>query len=165
MLQPHHFCHPVTRSDSISNTEVEGAHMKVFLDTMIFLHYRSLEQLNLAEILGPPPHNVLVPRITLRELDKHKNTHRSSRIQERARKVLQKIERWVKGEEIRLGVSAEFLSAMPMVDYEKLGLNPDWSDDILIATVFQFNMTFGHIKILTILSCSTIMLPWIKERF
>lgn len=112
--------------------------MKVFLDTMIFLHYRSLDQLNLAEILGTPPHTVLVPRITLRELDKHKNTHRSSRIQERARKVLQKIERWVKGEEIRLGVSVEFLSAMPMVDYEKLGLNPDWSDDILIATVFQY---------------------------
>lgn len=112
--------------------------MKVFFDTMIFLHYRSLDQLDLAQIIGPPPHTLLVPRITLRELDKHKNTHRSTRIQERARKVLKKIESWTEGSEVRPGVSAEFLSAMPLVDYAKLGLNPDWSDDLLIATVLQY---------------------------
>ena len=112
--------------------------MKVFFDTMIFLHYRSLDQLNLTQILGPSPHTLLVPRITLRELDKHKNTHRSNRIQERARKVLKKIEAWTGGDEVRPGVSADFLSAMPMVDYAKLRLNPDWSDDLLIATVLQY---------------------------
>jgi len=112
--------------------------MKVFFDTMIFLHYRSLDQIDLTQILGPPPHTLLIPRITLRELDKHKNTHRSNRIQERARKVLKKIEAWAGGNEVRTGVSAEFLSVIPMVDYAKLGLNPDWNDDILIATVLQY---------------------------
>jgi ubiquitin-protein ligase len=112
--------------------------MKVFFDTMVFLHYRNLDQVDLTQVLGPPPHTVLVPRITLRELDKHKNTHRSSRIQDRARKILKKIEAWTGGTNIRPGVSAEFLSAMPLVDYASLGLNPDWSDDILIAATFKY---------------------------
>jgi predicted ribonuclease YlaK len=112
--------------------------MKVFFDTMIFLHYRSLDQLDLTQILGPSPHTLMVPRITLRELDKHKNAHKLARIQARARKVLKKIEAWSGGEEVRPGISAEFLAAMPIVDYAKLGLNPDWSDDLLIATVLQY---------------------------
>lgn len=126
----------------IAQTDVNGVLMKVFFDTMIFLHYRSLEELCLIDILGPPPHIVLVPRITLRELDKHKNTHSSSRIQERARKMLKKIERWAAGEEIRPGVSMEFLAGIPAVDYRKLGLNPDWSDDVLIASVLQYKADY-----------------------
>lgn len=105
---------------------------------MVFLHYRSLNELDLVDLLGPPPHTILVPRITLRELDKHKNTHSSSRIRERARKMLKKIERWAAGEEIRPGVSMEFMAGIPTVDYQKLGLNPDWSDDVLIASVLQY---------------------------
>ena len=47
--------------------------MKVFFDTMVFLHYKSLDELDVVDVLGPPPHTVLVPRVTLRELDKHKD--------------------------------------------------------------------------------------------
>ena len=112
--------------------------MKVFFDTMIYLHYKSLDQLDFAGILGSGPHDVLVPRITLRELDKHKNTHKSSRVQDRARRVLQKLERWAGGEEVRPGVCAEFLPAIPAVEYAKLGLKPEWSDDVLVATVLQY---------------------------
>lgn len=114
--------------------------MKVFFDTMMFLHYKSPDQLDFGGIFGPPPHTIVIPRITLRELDKHKNTHKSGRIQERARNVLKKIERWTAGAEVRPGVSAEFVSAMPAVDYAKLGLNPDWSDDLLIAAVLQYKV-------------------------
>jgi hypothetical protein len=112
--------------------------MKVFFDTMIYLHYRSIDELDLVAVLGPPPHTILVPRITLRELDKHKNTHSSSRLRERARKTLKKIERWAAGEEIRPGVFMDFLAAMPTVDYQRLGLNPEWNDDVLIASVLQY---------------------------
>ncbi len=107
---------------------------------MIYLHYKSLDQLNFDELFGTPSLTVLMPRITLRELDLQKNTHRSSHIQERARKMLQMIERWVEGKEIRPGVSLEFLPSMPTVDYAKLGLNPNWGDDILIATILQYQI-------------------------
>ncbi len=127
-----------SHSVGIATTDANGVQMKVFFDTMVFLHYRSLDELNLVDVLGPPPHTVLVPRVTLRELDKHKNTHSSSRIRERARKMLKKIEQWAAGEEIRPGVSMEFLAGMPTMDYQKLGLNPDWSDDVLIASVLQY---------------------------
>ncbi len=112
--------------------------MKAFIDSMVYLHYRSIEHIDLAAVLGVKTVSLIIPRITLRELDKHKNTHRSGKIRDRARKVLQKIERWTAGEEVRPGVSAEFLPVTPSVDYAKLGLNPDWNDDVLIATVFQY---------------------------
>jgi hypothetical protein len=112
--------------------------MKVFIDSMVYLHYRSIEQIDLALLFGVESVSVVIPRVTLRELDKHKNTHRSSKIRDRAQKVLQKIERWTAGQELRPGVSAEFLPLIPSVDYAKLGLNPDWNDDVLIATIFQY---------------------------
>ncbi len=111
--------------------------MKIFFDTMIFLHYRNLEEIDFNQIFGPPPHTVLIPRITLRELDKHKNTHSSSRIRERARKMLKKIEQWSGGVEILPGVSVEFLKGVPQVHYPELGLNSEWNDDVLIASVIQ----------------------------
>jgi len=112
--------------------------MKVFFDTMVFLHYRSVEEINLDDLLGPPPHTIVLPRITLRELDKHKNTHSSSRIRERARRMLKKIERWAAGEQVRPGVTLEFVARVPTLDYSSLGLNADWADDVLIASVLQY---------------------------
>lgn len=112
--------------------------MKVFFDTMIFLHYRSVDELEMADLLGSPTYTIVMPRITLRELDKHKNTHNSSRIRERARKLLKKVEQWSTGEEIRPGVAMELMASLPTVDYTGLGLNPDWSDDVLIASVLQY---------------------------
>lgn len=112
--------------------------MKVFFDTMVFLHYRSIDELNLDDLLGPSPHTIIMPRITLRELDKHKNTNSSSRIRERARKMVKKIEQWAAGEQIRPGVAMEFMARIPAVDYSTLGLNPDWCDDVLIASVLQY---------------------------
>lgn len=112
--------------------------MIVFFDTMVYLHYRSVEEINLDEFLGPPPHTIIVPRISLRELDKHKNSHRLSRIRARAKKVLINIEQWASGEPVRPGVAMEFMSAFPTLDFNSLGLNRDWADDILIASIFEY---------------------------
>ena len=114
--------------------------MKVFLDTMVYLHYKSIDELNLTEFLGSSSYTIILPRITLRELDKHKNTHNSDRIRNRARKLLKKIERWSQGEIVRPGVQMEFFSSKAIVDFDKHGLNRDWPDDILIAAVLQYNL-------------------------
>jgi hypothetical protein len=106
---------------------------------MVYLHYRSLEDLDLPALLSAESVTVVVPRITLRELDKHKNTHQLSRIRDRARRILQKIEKWTAGSTpIRPGVVAEFYPGTPSINYAEHGLNPEWSDDVLIASVLQY---------------------------
>lgn len=55
----------------------------IVLDTMVFLHYQPLEKINFADILGSANHVVVIPLITLNELDQHKNTHQNPQIRER----------------------------------------------------------------------------------
>jgi len=115
--------------------------MKVFIDSMVYLHYRNLEELDLPTMLCTQGVSIVVPRITLRELDKHKNMHPLSRIRNRARRILRKIERWTaEGKEVRPGVSAEFFPTAPAIDFARHGLNPNWNDDMLIASVLQYKL-------------------------
>ena len=113
--------------------------MHIFLDTMIFLHYRSIKEIDFLSLLGTDKIIIVIPRITIRELDKEKNTHKQTRIRERAKKVLHKIEKWMQGEEsIKDGVSVLYYDSIPTILFEKYGLNPSWSDDFLLATIMQY---------------------------
>ena len=125
--------------------------MKVFLDCMIYLHYRSVEELDLPSLLAAESVAIVIPRITLRELDKQKNTHPSSKVRDRARRVLKKIEQWTGGEaSVRQGVSVEFFPVVPTIDYEKLGLNLQWSDDVLIATILEYQKIHSGTRVVLI---------------
>ena len=129
--------------------------MRVFIDCMVYLHYRNLEDLDLPSMLRNDNVFVVVPRITLRELDKHKNTHSSSRIRDRARRILQKIERWTTERgNVRPGMSAEFFPATPSIDYARYGLNPEWSDDILIASVLHYKKDHPEEEVILIIQDS-----------
>lgn len=117
--------------------------MKVFIDCMIYLHYQSIKAIDLPSILSCKNLSIMIPRITLRELDKHKNTHPSQRIRDRAQRVLKEIEKWISGDEkVRHGVSVEFYTLMPTIDYAQYGLKSDWNDDILIATILQYKKDY-----------------------
>ena len=111
----------------------------VFIDTMIFLHYKAVEEINFPELFNVDKISILVPRITLRELDEQKNIHTQSKIRERAKKVLKKIEEWIKTENpIRPNVNIKYYSSIPNIDFEKHGLNQNWNDDFLLATILQY---------------------------
>ena len=71
--------------------------MKLFLDSMLYLHYRAVEEIDLCAQFRTDTLTVVIPRIVLRELDKHKTTHPSSKVRERARRILKKIEQWTTG--------------------------------------------------------------------
>lgn len=114
--------------------------MKLFLDTMVFLHYRSIDEIDLFKLFESSDLTVVIPRITLRELDRHKVSVHSRRIQGRARMALKKIERWSNGGQVRKGISATFFPKLPTFDYSLYGLNPEWSDDILIGTILQYKL-------------------------
>jgi PIN domain len=111
----------------------------VFLDTMIFLHCADLESIDFTEVLGTDSVTIVVPRITIRELDGHKTNHTSSRIRNRARSALTKIELLVAdAKPIRPNVSLQLMNGLPQVDYAGLGLEPAWNDDQLIASALTF---------------------------
>ncbi|KPJ72399.1 MAG: hypothetical protein AMS14_07805 [Planctomycetes bacterium DG_20] len=77
MASGRHCCRP---REARSDDESKVLEMDVFLDTMILLHYRPLDELDLPRIVGTDQVVVVVPRITLRELDRHKNIHTSRRV-------------------------------------------------------------------------------------
>lgn len=81
---------------------------------------------------------ILVPRVTFKELDKHKATHSSSRTRERARQSLKFLEsKIISGDPVRDNVSIQFLPNMPQIDLSQHGLNPAWNDDLLIASILE----------------------------
>jgi rRNA-processing protein FCF1 len=112
--------------------------LRVFLDTMIYLHHKPVEQLALPEFLGTEVVRIVVPRITLRELDRHKDAHSSQKIRNRARRILRDIEKWTSDEDdIRAGVSMELSMDVPVDSCRELGLNVHWNDDLLLASVLR----------------------------
>ena len=58
----------------------------LFLDTNIYLHYIDVEQINWNKIVGDADITIVVPRITLREIDQHKDQSRG-KIQKRAKAI------------------------------------------------------------------------------
>jgi rRNA-processing protein FCF1 len=109
-----------------------------FLDTMIYLHYRPVAEIDWQRVLGAARVDIVVPRIIIRELDRHKNNRASSRISERARRTLAWLEQAVEGGEVRPGVRVRRWGRSPGVDYTALGLNPTWNDDELVASILDF---------------------------
>ena len=113
----------------------------VFFDAMVFLHCLSIHQMNIPELLGASTIALVVPRVTLQELDKHKNTHELRKIRDRASESLKMIKSCMESStrELRSGVRLE-LVARPSRDFEQHGLNIDWPDDQLVANVLKFKM-------------------------
>lgn len=114
----------------------------IFLDTMVFLHYKSIDQVDFDRLFNVDKVIILIPRITLRELDKQKNTNPKPSIRSRAKKSLSNIEKWLKSNEpIRENVFVEYYSNMPNdVNFKFHGLNENWNDDVLLATVLQYKL-------------------------
>src|SRR5215469_18533316 len=73
---------------SITDREISKI---VFIDTMVFLHFQSFDQLDWPAILNAKQVKVVVPAITIREINKHKDSHSLQKIRERAQTVIRKL--------------------------------------------------------------------------
>ena len=106
---------------------------------MIYLHCVPIEQIDFCQIFGVDSVTIHVPRVTLKELEKHKDSHSSARTRNRSRSVLSSMETKIsEGQPVRDGVDIKFAPRFPDIDFAKHDLNPAWNDDVLIATVLQF---------------------------
>ena len=54
--------------------------MIVFLDTMIYLHYKSLEEIDFVDLLNADIVKIVIPRITIKELDKEKSAQKAIKV-------------------------------------------------------------------------------------
>jgi rRNA-processing protein FCF1 len=116
-----------------------------FLDTMIFLHYQPIEQIDWLAMTSEPQVEIVVPRVTIQELDEQKNINPSHKVRERAKRVLKNLEKWFESPTavIRPGVQVRYYGRSPSIDHEKYGLKPTWRDDILIATILEYKTQQG----------------------
>jgi hypothetical protein len=109
-----------------------------YFDTMMFLHFQKLDQLDLAQLLGDEDITIRIARVTITELDEQKNSHPSSKIRDRARSILHSIEEWTTDEGHRLpnGARIVLCEESPANDRDAQ-FKANWADDQLIASILS----------------------------
>ncbi len=108
-----------------------GKHL--FLDTNVYLHYRPVDQLEL-ERFGEGC-TLVVPRVILGELNKHKDSHSSKTIRDRARAICKSIHRWSDSGTVYGSLAFEFdiRTSSP----QEHGLDPSSCDDRFLSDILE----------------------------
>lgn len=120
----------------------------LFVDTMLFLHFKSIDQVDWKGLMkgsgiDTDGLHIVIARVTTRELDKHKNTHKSQTIRERAGKALKQIERWREDTKeaalptLRGDIPVIVSAFYDVVDFEAYRLQRASADDELIAAMLS----------------------------
>ena len=112
----------------------------LFLDSMVYMHYKPIEDVDWLAEASADQVTIVVPRVTLKELDKHKNTHSSTRIRDRVAGILKRLEKYLPaGFDLRPRVSIRrYQKLATNAELEAKGLNADWADDVLIGTALLY---------------------------
>lgn len=114
----------------------------VFLDTNVFLHYEMFDQINWLNETDAKQVLIVVPPVTIRELQRQKDSPRSNqRIRDRAGKVLIELGDLFSETSIaslRDGVSIFLEAREAIVDYQKYMLDRDTQDDQLTASILMY---------------------------
>ncbi len=110
----------------------------IFLDTNIYLHCTQVQDVPWPELLHTSTVQLIVPYITVKELDEQKDTNRQRHLRDRAERALHYIETWTASPtDIRKNVSVKYYPTTP-IDFGKHRLNLERADDYLIATILQY---------------------------
>lgn len=108
----------------------------IFLDTNIFLHFKFFDQIKWNEIVNDNFTIMLAPTV-IDELDKHKR-NTNSKIANRAKKVLNKIDQILETEGVK-PYPIEYISQKPKsTTLSKFNLQREEQDDCIIATILEF---------------------------
>ena len=113
---------------------------RIFVDTNIFLHYQPIEDIPWKDVVDAEEAVICIAPIVIEELDDKKDSHRLSKIRERARKALQLIENSVGRDDfqVREGVGIQCMEE-PDISFSGHGLRSDKPDDNLIASVLSLD--------------------------
>lgn len=115
-------------------------HKTIYLDTNIFLHYQPFAQINWLEIVKAESVTIVIPPITIRELNKHKDSHPRAQIKKRAGETIKRLSGLLElGANAKLTekISVNFEDRDPFIDFATHQLNFNIQDDQLIASVLM----------------------------
>lgn len=113
----------------------------IFLDTNIFLHFLYFDQIDWLKEGNIPACEIVISPFVIDELDKRKVGN--SKISNRARSVLQKLELLTdSGElEVQKNVHLNVLSQKPLKSlYDQYGLNSDEPDQRILASIIDYRL-------------------------
>jgi predicted ribonuclease YlaK len=112
----------------------------LFIDTNIFLHYQSFDEINWLEILDVDQVEICLPSIVIQELDKHKYSS-SSKLRDKASKVIKKLHKLADAglkTNLKPNIGLYFEVSNKSFDFIQLGLDSSSQDDRLIASILLF---------------------------
>jgi rRNA-processing protein FCF1 len=114
----------------------------IFVDTNTFLHYAPPEEIDWFRIVGTNSIRIIISYVVLRELDKIKYENRSSKIKERARESLRRIEKYSSAEQNSdSGLSFLITDHVSGFNFLKHGLDPQLFDDRIIGDIITYRKT------------------------
>jgi hypothetical protein len=127
-------------SNFLRYSQKSKMHKKIYLDTNIFLHCKPFDQIDWLEIVSADSATIVIPPITLRELNKHKDSHSRAHMRKRAGEVIKRLSVFLNSGPnalIREKVFISFEDRDPTIDFSVHQLNPNVQDDYLIASIIM----------------------------
>jgi predicted ribonuclease YlaK len=112
----------------------------LFIDTNIFLHYQSFDEIDWLGILNVNHVEIRLPDIIVQELDKHKWST-SLRLRDKATKVIKKLHRLADSGlrvSLKSNVDICFEVGREAPNFTALGLDSDSQDDRFLASILLF---------------------------
>ncbi len=114
----------------------------IFLDTNIFLHYRDFDQIDWPKVLQTDAVTIVIPPVTIRELNKHKDSHSKARVRNRAGTTLKKLDTlFDSNSRKQLTDCLEILLEdrdPQIISFTEHQLNREIQDDNLIASIIMY---------------------------
>jgi len=112
----------------------------LFLDTNIYLHYQDIEQIDWLRVVKAEAVVIVVPPITVQELNKHKYAHPRTRVRERAATIVKKLSALFESSllaQLNSGVAIRLEDRDPLIDFQAYHLSRESQDDNLIASIIM----------------------------
>jgi hypothetical protein len=111
----------------------------IFPDTNLFLHYRSLNEIDWCSLLQSNAVEIEIAPVVTRELEEQKTLNSSRKLRDRAATALRFLHKYLTNPQVRDGVTLRFLLKEPTADFgTSRGLNLQLEDDRLIGTLFLY---------------------------
>ena len=118
---------------------MNASKIAVFPDTNLFLHYRSLNEIDWCSLLHSNTVEIEIAPVVARELEKQKTLNPSRKLRDRAATALKFLHNHLANPQVRDGVTLQFLIKEPTAEFAtSRGLNLQLEDDRLIGTFFLY---------------------------
>ncbi len=112
----------------------------IFLDTMVFLHYRDFSEIDFLSLFGREPTTIIILDVVAYEIDKHKDQNPSKKIKHRALNVNKRISEILKDKDsaqLRDNLTIKFLHPS-LIDLASMGLDVSRNDHCIIGAIIDY---------------------------